>query len=311
MSRERPDKTSFMELPVEEVRRLVLQKKNPLTGIFVADGNRRLVMTQTGLIPTADGFYEAYLKIITEFFMENLRVFFSHGLHTLLFPLFGSSLLARDETYRQTVMPELVRILFNSEEWQSFYREQGIRIHAYGDLNLLDRHFNDLNLMEKIKQGEQLTAAHPHHRLFYGFFSNSAFDRTFIEESRRFLHDHNRVPNPGESAKIYYGEPVDEADFFITSTRPGYLGALPPFAYGKNTRVYTLAAPGVFALNENTYREILFDIFHSEPHAAGTNPAGIDADSLRELGNFYRRNRNRVIGTGKMIGQWWVPDETN
>ena len=289
---------------------MIDQNKRPHTGIFVADGNRRLVMTQTGLTPDSGDFYPAYVNIVTEAFRNNLEVFFQHGLHTLLFPLFGPSLLTRTEKYRGYVMPELVRRLFKSDGWLSFYREQGVRIKAYGNLEILRRQCKDANLAETIKECEHMTSAYGNHRLFYGFFSTQAFDRVLIQQLQRFLRDRHREPDPSELAHLYYREPLRTADFFITSTRMGYLGALPPFAYGKNTRMYTLTAPGVFALNENTYRQILYDLLCLGPADSGpvlydTLPADIDS-----LAGFYQHHQNRVMGTGKKIGKWRVLDDS-
>jgi hypothetical protein len=299
---------AFLKLPAREVCRMVDRNERPHTGIFIADGNRRLVMTHTGLTPEDDGFYSAYPDLVTESFKHNLEVFFQHGLHTLLFPLFGPSLLTRTEAYRCKVMPELVRQLFKSRQWLSFYREQAIRIKAYGNLEILSREFPGLNLAEAIRECEQITAAHRKHRLFYGFFSTQVYDLAFIRQMQQFSQTQQRAPDRSELARLYYREPLRSADFFITSTRMGYLGALPPFAYGKNTRMYTLAAPGVFGLNETTYRKILYDLLLPEPgdpsSIKDTTPAGIDF-----LGEYYQRNRSRILGTGKQIGKWQVMDD--
>lgn len=303
---EKVSREEFLEIPTAEVRRLVLKKRKPHTGIFVSDGNRRLVMIKTGLTPKSEDFYPAYVRIFAESFMENLTVFFNHGLKTLFFPLLGPSLLKRCDRYRQYVIPELVRTLFQGKSWISFYKKYGIRVKAYGNLNILNREFPGMDLEETIMQREVCTSTHQKHTLFYGFFSSGIFEAAFINKVNHFIKTHLREPNHQECAEMYYGEPIVPADFFITSTRSGYLGALPSWVYGKGTHMYTLASPGVFGLNKITYREILYDLLFLRPNEDNRNLDDINEKDIKSLEGFYQLHQNKVIGTGKTVGKWWV-----
>ncbi len=297
------NKEEFLNLPIEDIRQLVLREDKPQTGVFITDGNRRLVMTQTGLTPGSKDFYPTYLKIITESFMRNLTTFFTHGLNTLLFPLFGASLLERDKTFKQDVMPELVRLLFQDEKWGSFYREYGIRVKTYGDMEPLHREFPGMDLEEKMKEREIATSGYTRHTLFYGFFSRGIFESSLEKKLNGFIETNHRGPSGKEWLELYYGEFVDTADFFITSTRLAGLGALPPFIYGKKTRMYTLVAPGVFALNEKTYREILYDLLYGKSYHSKQYLNETSRKDIERLGDFYQQQRDRVIGTGKIVGR--------
>jgi hypothetical protein len=307
MGDENISKEEFLELPDGKIRRLILQKNKPLAGIFVTDGNRRLVITQTGLTPTSKDFYPAYLKIVTESFRENLRVFFGHGLHTLIFPLFGPPILKRDKTYRRYVIPELVRTLFRDPGWLAFYREYGIRVMTYGDLEPLQNESSEFSLVETVKSGVEHTSSHQQHMIFYGFFANGIYEDRFIDGVLRFIQIHHRKPTPREWVELYYGVPVTPADFLITSTRVSFLGTLPPLLYGKGTKVYTLVAPGVFALTKRTFREILYDLIFIKSRDPGfiVNAGQEDIEFLK---GFYRRNRDRIIGIEKIAGNCRVLD---
>lgn len=309
MTDEMIGREEFLTLPTAEIRGFVHKRPRPYSGIFVADGNRRLVMTQTGLTPKSKDFYPAYLEVTTESFMKNLVVFFDHGLHTLFFPLFGPSLLMRGDTYCQYVIPELIRILFQDKKWLDFYREYGIRIKAYGNVHILGgRLFKGRDLGKTIKKGQSHTRRHRKHKLFYGFFSTRIFERALVRKFNRFIEDHNRVPDREEMSVLYYGEPIATADFFITSTKMGGLDALPPLVYGKDTCIYTLAVPGVFGLTEKTYREILYDLLFLRQDGPGRGLDDTGQREIEDLKDFYRQNRDRVMGTGKRIGKYWVLD---
>jgi hypothetical protein len=240
--------------------------------------------------------------------MKNLAVFFDHGLNTLFFPLFGTSLLDRCESYRQVVMPGLIRLLFQNEKWLCFYRENGIRVKIYGNTEIINREFPGMGLADIVRQTEIQTSSNGKHTLFYGFFSSVIPGMNLIREAHRLMETHNRELTQAEWAQLYYGEPVPPADFFITSTCIGYLGALPPWVYGKNTQMYTLPVPGIFGLNERTYREILYDLLFLKPADSTHLLDDSDAKDIESLKNFYRENQYRVIGVGKKTGKCWRLD---
>jgi hypothetical protein len=314
---DRISREKFFNLSAREIRRLVIQKKKPRTGIFLADGNRRLVMTMTGLTPgaDADGFYREYLKMVTRYFRENLKVFFDYGLSTLFFPLFGPSLLERERPYRESAIPGLTDVLFKSETWSRFYREYDIRIKPYGNVKRLDLEFPGLDLAGKVGQMAAHTSRHQAHTLYFGFFSTPWLETEMIRRVNAFMKSHGYEPGQKQMIELYYGEDVPPADFFINSTRNAGLGALPPFISGRETNIYTLVSPGIFALNRETFRNILYDLlFGREPAKANEPESGEykpDEDFSRELqalNGFYRLHRQTVIGRGKRIGRFWVLD---
>ncbi|MCP4150374.1 MAG: hypothetical protein GY757_21680, partial [bacterium] len=250
----------FLALPTEGVRELVQGGNYPHTGIFVSDGNRRLVMADTGLTPEKDGFYETYIETVTRYFMRNLAVFFGLGLNTLFFPLFSSSLLKRCDRFREMVMPELVRLLFSGGKWLDFYRDNGIRLKAYGNPERLGVELSRPELVEIIRKAEVATAGHKEHSLFIGFFSEGIREIGFLDAICRFRKVQQRIPEEKELMELYYGEALKKADFLINSTRMASLGALPPMLHDRKTMMYTLAVPAVLGLTDRTYRDILYDL---------------------------------------------------
>lgn len=307
----------FLNLSTREIQRLVIRKKKPRTGIFLADGNRRLVMTLTGLTPgsDADGFYHEYLKIVTRYFKENLKVFFDYGLNTLFFPLFGPSLLERERAYRELVIPELTDVLFKSETWFNFYKKYDIRIKPYGNVKRLDLEFPGLDLAKKVTQMAALTSRHQAHTLYFGFFSTNWLGAEMIQRVNDFMKSHGCEPGRKKMIELFYGEDVPPADFFINSTRNAGLGALPPLISGRETKIYTMVSPGILALNRETYRNILYDLLvcreptkAKEPESSEYTPEEDFPRELEALKEFYRLHQQTVIGQGKRIGKFWVLD---
>ncbi len=297
MNHQQITREAFRQLPASQVHSLVKDRKPNLTGIFVADGNRRLVTMETGLTPDKKDFYPAYTRIVTQYFKDCLTIFWGYGCHTLVFPLFGPSLLDRGESYREYVLPELVRMLAQDNQWLTFYDELGIKIRAYGYPERLDDYFPGLGLPTIIKQCEDHTKDNIKHRLFYGFFSHPPYDREFLLKVSEMADAENREPDRDKLARLYYGEHLEAADFLINSTKMASLGALPPFAYDNKTQVYTLVGPAIFALTGEVFREIIYDRLFMEN----------SLDTGETLKEFYYRNRHHVFGLGGKIGGYRVP----
>lgn len=302
-------KADFLSMSSAEISRFVRIENDDLTGIFLADGNRRLVMTLTGMTPGSQGFYEAYSEIAVSRFMQNLEIFFTHGIRRLFFPIFGNSVLERDKDFLQSVIPTLINSLFNDSTWLRFYNEHNIRVEFYGSPGKLDDVFPHLNLSGKIGEMKKLTSENTEHILYYGFFSDSYLDQVFSRNILQFIAENGKEPGRDELTRIYYGEYVPQADFFINSTRAAGLGALPPLAYGKNTRIYTTAAPGIFAVDSSLIREILYDLLIESSLLSNSSEAdSLAQQDLDTLKDFYFSNRHVFTGRTRKIGRFQVLD---
>jgi len=126
---------AFLDLPTAKVRKLVEEKGKPRVGVFVADGNRRLLLARTGLAPDSKEFYSEYARFFVESLEKSLNLFFDHGLQILFFPLFGPSLLKRQNQFHSLTIPAVYNQIFQSPKWMEFYGEKGIRVKVYGDLS--------------------------------------------------------------------------------------------------------------------------------------------------------------------------------
>ena len=299
-------KEEFVALPAEEIARIVKQKGKPKVGIFVPDGNRRMTMSLTGLSEDSEDFYPEYVRLFTEKFMENLKVFFSHGLETLIVPLISPTILNRSQKYLNLGINSLLQVLVNSDNWLHFYRENDIRVRTYGSPEQL-KGTECQKGVPWIQDIKTQTSHHKTHTLFYGFLSNNPGGMEPVNLAVEFYQLHRRKPTPPEMKEMYYGENLAEADFFIMSTKIAGAGALPPFISSKKTGMYFLPAPGVMGLTRETFREILYDLLYCRPDDPIKKYGDDDLKDMETLKKFYFSDESVVLGPGKRVGKFWVP----
>ncbi|MBN1351704.1 hypothetical protein JXJ21_19980 [candidate division KSB1 bacterium] len=301
------DKKIFLELSSAEVVRIITQRNKPGVVIFVPDGTRKMTRILSNLSPPDDEFYFEYARLTTEMFLNNLRVFFDHGLETLLVPLVSTHVLRRNEQFRQITLQQGFKALFGSNAWLDFYDENQIQVNVYGDLQLLEESgFSDC--LKWIEAARHRTAKHTRHQLFYGLAAPENCGMALSTLAIQFYKETGREPAHADLVRIFYGKALPQANIFIMSTKLAGLGALPPFICDRNTQVYYLAAPGVLALTRDTYRQILYDYLFGRCQPDVTNAINEKYGAIEQLKQFYAEHQFSIVGLGKKIGKFWVPE---
>lgn len=276
--------------------------------IFIADGNRRLMMTSTRLDPQSDAFYKAYARFFVDSLKRSLSLFFDSGLKYLFFPLFGPSLLGRKNKFQSITIPNVFRDVFQGEEWLKFFNEKGIRVKAYGDLSQLERvDVQRLDMAEGIKKRIEETSGNDKHTIFFGFMSDNTPGMEMPAQIIDFYREHKRVPTHDDMIQMYYGEPLPPVDIVILSEKINSQRAFPPLLSLANARVYYLPVPGFLGFSEVTYRKILNDFLNNPGSAPAEYPGGCLED-VHHLEQFYREHKDTVIGLRKKKGNFLVPD---
>jgi len=302
-------KNEFLKLTTEDIRKIVTQREKPRVGIFLPDGNRRLLMCRTKLDPTSGAFYKAYARQFLDLFKEALNIFFDHGLKTLFLPLVGPSQLARKNKFQEIAVPLVYNELIKGSQWLNFFKEKGIRVKTYGEITQLETiDTKRLNILDGINGLVEKTAPHNRHTLFFGFVSDHTPGLEMPQHIIEFYQAHHRPPTQREMLEIFYGEVVPDADFIILSGKLSGHGAFPPFISTRRARMYYFPVPGFLGLSKMNYRRIVYDLLFMQTLHPIPEYTPEYLENIEELDQFYQENKDKIFGTNKKIGKFNVLD---
>jgi len=292
------DWQQFEQLPTTEVARRVREEGPRVCG-FPINGTRRWFLLEHGDTAGED-FWTTYLNTTWQRQIELYQLFFDHGVHTLLTPIFGPDLLQRGEEYQQLVLPGLTWFT-EAAEILAFYDTYDVRVRVYGDV---ERHLCDTpyeRALDAFQKIEQRTRHHQGHRLFFGVCAHDPAEAV-AAFGANYYREHQTVPSKREIVEAYYGEYVEPVDLFIGFDRPVVFDM--PLVTTGNEDLYFTVAPSPY-LDRTALRKILYD------HMVRRNIDESTYDALPEEGwrwmeSFYRANRESVLGIGlKRDGVWY------
>jgi hypothetical protein len=295
-------------MPTAAIADLTRCFARPQLGVFVPDGSRRLVLAFTDAQPQTAEFYALCATLPARYLLHSLRVFFEHGLPTLLVPILSRSVLGRGTRYQQLTALEGLRLLFADEEWLKFYDEFDVRVNIYGEPRRLAETECE-SALKWIAQTCQNTASHRTHHLLYAIGESARAGQDIAEQGIAFFKTQGRIPTLKELNAVYYGEVLPTADFFIMTSKISGLGALPRFLVDGDTEAYFLPAAGPIGLTANNYRRILYDLLYARASLrTGIDEFEITPTNRALLHDYYERATNVVLGLGQSIGGVWVAD---
>jgi tuberculosinol/isotuberculosinol synthase len=294
------DYQRFLALEREEVAALV-RAAGPKVCVFPINGTRRWFALEHPDVAASQS-AEAYLRITWRRQVELYRLFFDHGVDTLLTPIFGPDLLERGEEYRSLIEPGLLWFT-QDEEMLAFYEAYDVRIRVYGDAQrwlAKSPYAATLAAFEAIRQR---TAGHQRHRLFFGICAQDPTE-TVAEIGVRFHGQHGRLPDRREIVEAYYGEYVPPAAFFIGFERPVVFD-MPLLAIGEEDLYFTVS-PSPY-LDETGLRAILYDHLYARP--VSETYRDLTAEEWEMLARFYQLNQHQILGLGRRhrSGSFWYP----
>ncbi len=181
----------FLELPVNDVVRSV-RANGPLVCVFPINGTRRWFALEYGQEKWDDP-VTAYMDMAGKNHIALFRLFFDHGIDTLLTPVFGSELLLRGEEYMRRVGMDGLRRLAEDPSFLSFYDEYEVRVHFYGDHRRILGGTEFAHLSDLFDAASEKTSGHKRFRLFFGVFSSDA-TQAVAEFSAQYFQRNGRVP---------------------------------------------------------------------------------------------------------------------
>jgi len=291
----------FLALPVEEVARLV-RRAGPQVCVFPINGTRRWFTLEYGDRRWDDP-VAAYMDIASRNHIDLYRLFFEHGIDTLLTPFVGPDILARGG-YMARIGAEGFARLVQGEDFLGFYDSCDVRVRFYGDYRQALAATPYACLSDLFDSIPARTAGHTRHRLFFGAFAGDATETVGALAIRHF-QETGQFPAREDLVRAYYGEHVEPASLFIGFDRFSAFD-YPLLALGREDLYFT-AAPSPY-MNADLLRRILYDHLFTrsvdDPDYDRLPPGALD-----ELRRGYHARRGYAYGLGELHHGVWTPQE--
>jgi len=291
----------FLALPTEEVAKLV-RAAGPQVCVFPINGTRRWFMLQYGDRQWEDPI-TAYMDIASQNHVGLYRLFFDHGIDTLLTPTLGPDILLRGEEYMQKIGAAGLTRLASHPIFLNFYDEFDIRIHFYGDHRRSLSQTEYAYLSDLFDEAAEKTKHHDRYRLFFGVFAQDP-TQTIAELSVENFSKHDKVPDKHTLIEMYYGEYVEPVDFFIGFDKFSVFD-MPLLATGEEDLYFTVS-PSPY-ITERQLRTILFDHIYTR-RAPEPDIFNISAEACSKLRQYYLEHQEDTLGIGQLYYGVWIPE---
>jgi tuberculosinol/isotuberculosinol synthase len=288
----------FIDLSPAEVAKIVHATVGPQVCVFPINGTRRWLLLEH-MDTVKEDPVRAYLDVVSKRHIEIYKLCYSHGIDTLVTPVFGGELLNRGEEYIKMAVDGLSR-LATHPDFLSFYEEYKVRVHFYGDYHKQLAGTPYAYLSDMFDRISERTARNNHYRLFYGAFASDATE-TISELTIQYYQNANRPPTRSELIELYYGEYIDKANIFIGFEKFNVFD-YPLLGWGEESLYFTVA-PSLY-LNGRQLRDILYDHIYLRP-VQDPDYEKMPEGDFEAMRAFYQRNIETTLGIGEMRGGIW------
>ncbi len=295
------NRETFLNLPTEEIAHLV-REAGPKVCVFPINGTRRWFILEHPTDSVGDA-ERSYLDAATERHIELYKLFFDHGVDTLLTPIFGPDLLERGEAYVRMAVEGMARLGTHSS-FLGFYESYEVRVRFYGDYRDYLGETSGDYLADIFGETTRRTLPHRQHRLFFGVFAHDAAE-TIARIAVDFYQKRGRVLDKRDLLESYYGEYVAPVDFFIGFDKFSAFD-MPLVSTGEED-LYFAVAPSPY-LTARQLRIILYDHIYVRPEDE-TNYSDLTAEDQRLMHEFYQANLGKTQGVGARRNHagFWYP----
>ena len=302
-------KEEFMQLTTEKIIEIIKAKGFPKVGVVIPDGTRRWGILFHGMNPDFKDFEENLIKKLNNLIIEKTKIIFNYGIETLFMPGVTHGNFLRTNQYVDTVTNIGLKNAFKDKSWLDFYNEFDIKVKIYGDLEFVKK-MGFKHIIKWVKEIEELTKENQSHTLYHGLAcSNSYENMRIIDMAINFFKEHKRNPSKEELIELYYGEMIEEVDFFIRPTVMRDSDIQPPLISGRKTQLYFPISP-ILNFTEKMFREILYDILFSRVITMSKKQwkkENLNKNQIQYLKKYYEINGSSIIGIGKKVGNLWIP----
>lgn len=293
------DLEAFKNLSASEIAQLV-RSSGPKVCVFPINGTRRWFMLEHA-VPEGSDWATVYCDVAAERHIDLYRMFFDHGIDTLLTPIFGPDLLERGEEYARMAVEGLI-MLATEPRFVDFYREYDVRVRFYGDYRRFFAPTGYSHVPGIFDKVASQTASHKQNRLFFGVCAQDATE-TVGELAVRYHAEHGCLPDKKTLVELYYGEPVEPVNLFIGFDKPCAFD-MPLVATGSEDLYFTVC-PSPY-LSSRQLRTILYDHLYTR-RTGEVDYASLEAEEWRVMSGFYGANADNTLGVGTRVGQIWYP----
>ena len=301
------DRQQFAALPAAQVAALVRERRPGLSVGFPLNGSRRWYALRrlAGTLPDApEGAGDPYAPYVETALQQQIRVhrmLYAHGVHTIVYPVFGGELLTRGDAYNAALLHALEHIALHPA-LRAFYDECDVQVRVYGDYARALPALGHAALVDEYVRLMDETAAHRSCRLLYGLWAEDAGDAA-ARFSVDFFRRTGRAPSRGELVRSYYGMELGWLDAYIGFEKPTVFDV--PLLLGPDTALYFTVAPSL-CLTAQGLCAVLYDLLYArsvdDPDTLIAGPA-----QLQALGAYYRARADTIIGAGDVdpkLGVW-------
>ncbi|MBL8089584.1 MAG: hypothetical protein KF758_04995 [Anaerolineales bacterium] len=294
--------TEFLKLSTPEVAKLVKASGSKVV-VFPINGTRRWFMLEHGN-KKFDNPIEAYTDIVIKKHIELYKLFFDHGVDTLITPVIGAEVLETRDDYMEKIGAEGLASIATRADFLSFYEESNVRVRFYGDYrNALTKTPYE-NIVQLFDELTKKTLHHQRARLFFGVFADERkADEQTAKTAVDYFQKKGEVPSRNTIVENYYGEYVEKADIFIGFDRLSVFDY--PFLRWGGEDLYFTIAPSLY-MNEKQLRSILYDHLYTR-RAEEPDYLALQPETFAELKNFYQTHQDTVLGTGNLKSDIWLP----
>ena len=294
----------FLQIPTEEVAALVKANGQKVC-VFPVNGTRRWFMIEHSEDIGVD-FFESYMNFSIKNHIDLCTMMFEHGIQTIIAPVFGRELMRRGDEYTKRVgMDGLIRTA-TDKNYRKFFEKHNVKVRFYGDYRdvLTGTEFEDA--LGSMYGAMDATKDNNAFRLFFGVFADESVE-TISRISVEYYLAHNTVPDKDALIRKYYGEDVPPVSLFIGFDKFSVFD-FPLLSTGNEDLYYSLS-PSPY-MTERQLRTILYDHIYTrrvpEPDYTKLSP-----EELKWLGEYYRSNKDNVLGVGKLKSNIWFPEIGN
>lgn len=291
----------FLQLSTEEVAALVRESGEKVC-VFPVNGTRRWFILEHGE-EVGDDFFDAYMTTAIQNHIYLCGMLFQHGISTILAPVLGRELMRRGDEYAKRVgIDGLVRTS-TDKNYRDFFANQNVKVRFYGDYRDVLTGTPFEYALKSMYEVSEATKHNNGHSLYFGVFADEVTETVARLSVEHYLA-YGTIPDKQTLIRKYYGEEIPPVSLFIGFDKFSAFD-MPLVSTGNEDLYYSLS-PSPY-MTERQLRAILYDHLYvrrvPEPEYAKLAPA--ELDWLRE---YYRHNKDYVLGVGKLKFDIWFPD---